>query len=410
VTESGGRDRTAERLGSYELEAALGHGTFGRRYRARHVGLDSPRVVEVRETAGADERSHFLEEARTAAALQHPNIVPVLDFGSQGDLQYLVTDLMESTTLAERLSRVPVSWRLRDPAVRRWIREVAAGLDHARELGATGGDLRLASVLVEAGADRALLTVFGDVRAFAALLLEVATGGRDADWTTLLPGLDAVLANRYRTAAELASAVLDAVPIGPPVAAPPPSPPGPAQALVPRPIAALRTRVPLPRPGAPAVAAAAVAVLVGAGVLAGVVRVAQPPAPHPAAHVSPALGVALPAAAYTVTVLSVDGGGAPPRAVRLAGGDRFVTVVVLCRAGGGGRVPVSPYDWTVTDATGQLYDAVVDGLDGSLPERTLGPGQSARGRVGFVVPRSAVGLQLHFNAEQGSGSAQVPLP
>ena len=72
-------------------------------------------------------------------------------------------------------------------------------------------------------------------------------------------------------------------------------------------------------------------------------------------------------------------------------------------------MPVSPYDWVVLDAGGHRYGAVVDGLSGALPERVLGPGQSASGEVGFVVPMSARGLRLRFDAELGDESASVPL-
>lgn len=61
------------------------------------------------------------------------------------------------------------------------------------------------------------------------------------------------------------------------------------------------------------------------------------------------------------------------------------------------------------DAAGHEYGAVVDGLRGGLPERVLGPGQSASGEVGFVVPVAASGLRLRFDAEFGDASASVPL-
>ena len=77
--------------------------------------------------------------------------------------------------------------------------------------------------------------------------------------------------------------------------------------------------------------------------------------------------------------------------------------------GAGGQNVVSPYDWVVSDAGGALYLPVVDGLGSPLPERELGPDQTAQGRVGFVVPRTARGLVLTFDSEVGDGSAQVPI-
>jgi hypothetical protein len=402
VAEVGGRDLTGERLGSYLLEAADGESAFGRRYRATHVALDSPRMVEVRD-AGVDPyvRERFLGEARAAARLEHPNIVAVLDYGAEGDLVYVVTEHVESTTLAERLGRLPVAGRLRDPSVRRWIADVAAGLDHAREAGLPVGPLRPASVLVEAGGDHALLTDYGDVRAFADLLREIVTGAAPPAGGTLPADLETVLADaamtRYRTAGELARAV---------VGAPPAGTRQPAPAHVPH-------RV--PRPSARHAAAGAAAVLAGACAVAVAAWAArQPPgpavpAPGLAAPVVGGLGSPLRVGDLTLTVLSVDTGAPSPSSVRVGPGDRFVAVRVRCQDTGSGAMPVSPYDWVLLDATGTTYGAVVDGLSGGLPQRVLGPGQSAVGEVGFVVPASTPGLRLTFDAERGDASASVPL-
>jgi hypothetical protein len=402
VAEVGGRDLTGERLGSYVLVAADGESAFGRRYRATHVALDSPRIVEVRD-AGVDPyvRERFLDEARAAARLEHPNIVAVLDYGAEGDLVYLVTEHVESVTLAERLRQVPVAGRLGDPSVRRWIADVAAGLDHARDAGLPSGPLRPASVLVETAGDHALLTDYGDVRAFADLLRELATGAAPPAAGMLPADLETVLGAaataRYRTAGELARAVVGVLP---------------GEARQPRPARAPRG---VPRPSPRQAAAAAAAVLVGAGVVALVARAAGPPPGPPraasglAAPVAGDLGMPIRVGGLTLTVLSVDTGAALPPSLHAGGDDRFVAVRVLCRSAGGAATPVSPYDLVVLDADGDEYGAVVDGLGGGLPERVLGPGQSASGEVGFVVPESARGLRLRFDAELGDASASVPL-
>ena len=399
--EVGGRDLTGERLGSYLLDAVAGEGAFGRRYRATHVALDSPRIVEVRD-AGVDPyvRERFLDEARAAARVEHPNVVAVLDFGAEGDLLYLVTEHMESTTLAERLRDVPVPRRLEDPSVRRCIGDVAAGLDCARDAGLPGGALRPASVLVERGDGRALLTDYGDLPAFADLVREIVTGGPAAADSVLPTDLDTVLAdaaaNRYRTAGEVARAVVGA--------APGEAPPTPSRA---------GSRV--PRPSVPRSAAAAAAVLAGAGVVAVAAWAARPPpgpphaAPDLAAPVAGDLGSPLQVGGLTLVVLSVDSGAAPPPSIAVGDGDRFVAVLVRYQSAASGATPVSPYDWVLLDAAGTAYGAVVDGLSVGLAQRVLGPGQSAFGEVGFVVPGSAVGLRLRFDAEFGDASASVPL-
>ncbi|HSR21998.1 MAG TPA: DUF4352 domain-containing protein, partial [Candidatus Eisenbacteria bacterium] len=121
------------------------------------------------------------------------------------------------------------------------------------------------------------------------------------------------------------------------------------------------------------------------------------------------VGAPIPVAGLLLTVQVVDLGGVPPAALRLPPSDRFVTVGVQCEGDGSGPAVVSPYDWVLTDASGAVYGPVVDGLSGSLQERQLAPTDIARGRIGFVVPRSAQGLVLNYDAEQGDASAQVPL-
>src|SRR5215471_11062475 len=127
-----GHDLTGRQLGAYRLEAPLGDGAFGRVYRGRHLVLDILRAVKVMRTDIARDpqyQERFLREARTAAQLHHPNIVAVYDYGTEEDVQYLVMEYVESMTLAERLARLPLAGRLTDPTVRRWVSDVAAGLD-----------------------------------------------------------------------------------------------------------------------------------------------------------------------------------------------------------------------------------------------------------------------------------------
>jgi serine/threonine protein kinase len=218
VTASAGdRDLTGRQLGPYLLEAVVGEGAFGRVYRARHVELNVPRAVKVmRHALAADRRfrERFLREARMAARLDHPNIVSVHDFAAEAEVQYLVMEYVDSLTLAEQLTRRPVPGRLDEPVVQRWIREVAAALDHAHGLGIVHRDLKPANVLIRSSDQRAMLTDFGiaqaldepsltltgvamgtyaymspeqargqsdltsaaDVYAFAAMLVEIATG------------------------------------------------------------------------------------------------------------------------------------------------------------------------------------------------------------------------------------------
>jgi serine/threonine-protein kinase len=513
VTEGGGQDLTGRQLGPYRLEAPLGHGGFGRVYRARHVALDIPRAVKVMQADLAVDpqfRERFLREARTAAQLHHPNIVAVFDFGTDGDIQYLVMEYVESATLADHLSRMPVPGRLGDPSVRRWVRDVGMGLDHAHAFGIVHRDLKPTNVLVKTMDGRAMLTDFGiahartdprltvagqsvgtyaymspeqcegtpdptsasDVYALAAMLYEITTGdppfGKGISAVSghiqkpmpalrlkapdLPSGLDAVLAkglakapgDRYQTAGELVSNFLVAVPertaeperaaeteqqpdatvVTMPSApwSPPSSPYVEPEPPAPEPRLRLPSLPTLPRPTSlpvVAVIAGVAAVVLGAVAVVAIVRMAQPGPPRPPAPVPSSPGLPNPIRGAVGTPMRVGGSRLtvidfnaqatpPPSTVVRPDAEHFVLVDVRYQAGAG-AVVASPYDWVLSDDQSHVYVATVDGLSGRLPERTLSANQSVRGSLGFVVPKSAKGLVLHYDAEIGDQAAQVPL-
>jgi hypothetical protein len=350
---------------------------------------------------------------------------------------------VESLTLAERLAQLPAPDRLTDPTVVHCMRDVAAALDHAHGRGVVHGDLKAANVLLRTGDGRALLgdfaiaaagrvpaaTAAGDVRAFAALLHEVATGSppyggelaaigghpdrpppplgltapdlpRDLE-AVLSRGLSAPPRAGYGTAGELAAAYLEAVerlPSGAALAVSRPPAPVPA---APR----RRRRGPTARVVAPA------AVLLFGTVI--LTLVAPPPTAEGRdslpAPVAGALGRPVAVGGLRLTVLGAALDAQPPASVRLRPGDRFVLVQVAYQADGRGGTIASPYDWALTDASGAAYAVAQDGIDGALPEAELGPAGTARGRLGFVVRRAARGLVLQFDSELGDDAARFPL-
>jgi serine/threonine protein kinase len=94
------------RLGPYEIQSALGAGGMGEVYKARDTRLD--RTVAIKVLLGAfsgdvDRLRRFEQEARAAAALNHPNIVVLYDIGQHDGAPFLVTELLEGSTLRERL-------------------------------------------------------------------------------------------------------------------------------------------------------------------------------------------------------------------------------------------------------------------------------------------------------------------
>jgi len=95
------------RLGPREILAAIGAGGIGEVYCARDPRL--AREVAIKVLSGglsydADRLCRFEQEARAAAALNHPNILAVFDIGSHDGAPYVVSELLDGETLRERVS------------------------------------------------------------------------------------------------------------------------------------------------------------------------------------------------------------------------------------------------------------------------------------------------------------------
>ena len=101
------------KLGEYEVKSLLGSGGMGEVYRARDARLGRDVAIKVLPllAAGSDRLRRFEQEARAAAALNHPNILAVFQMGTYEGAPYLVSELLEGETLREQLKRGPLSVR-----------------------------------------------------------------------------------------------------------------------------------------------------------------------------------------------------------------------------------------------------------------------------------------------------------
>jgi len=146
------------RLGPYEILSPLGAGGMGEVYRARDTKLDRDVAVKVlpeRLAADTDALARFEREAKAVAALSHPNILGIFDFGREKNVTYAVMELLQGETLREKLS-APVAVR---KAIE-WSIQIAQGLAAAHEKGIVHRDLKPENVFV--GADgRIKLLDFG---------------------------------------------------------------------------------------------------------------------------------------------------------------------------------------------------------------------------------------------------------
>src|SRR5258705_13879574 len=105
---------TGTHLGPYEIVSLLGAGGMGEVYRARDPRLGRDVAIKVLPgafSADVDRLHRFEQEARAAAALNHPNILAVFDIGTHADTPFIVSELLEGETLRERLQAGAVARR-----------------------------------------------------------------------------------------------------------------------------------------------------------------------------------------------------------------------------------------------------------------------------------------------------------
>ena len=166
-------DLQASLAGEYSLQRELGRGGMGIVYLARDVQLDRDVAIKVLPPHLArttESRERFVREARTAARLSHPHIVPIHRVGEAGSFVFFVMSYVEGETVGERLRR---DGPLPPAEAARVLREVAWALAYAHGHGIVHRDVKPDNILLEAGTGRALVTDFG-----------IAHGGADAEFDT----------------------------------------------------------------------------------------------------------------------------------------------------------------------------------------------------------------------------------
>ncbi|MEP6999012.1 MAG: protein kinase [bacterium] len=158
--------------GEYSLEREVGRGGMGIVYLAREVRLARPVAIKVLPRALAerpDLRESFLQESRTVAGLNHPNIVPVYAAGERDGFVYIAMAFVEGITLGERI-------RTRGPLLpgqaARVLREVAWALAYAHGAHIVHRDVSAENILLERGSERAIVTDFGIASAMHAAALD----------------------------------------------------------------------------------------------------------------------------------------------------------------------------------------------------------------------------------------------
>lgn len=147
--------------GRYSLERELGRGGMGIVYLARDVALDRPVAIKLFPpdlAARPALRERFLREARTAARLSHPNIVPIHTVEESGRLVWFVMAYVPGESLGQRIRN---TGPLPPVEASRVMRDVAWALGYAHAQGVVHRDVKPDNVLLEAGTRRALIADFG---------------------------------------------------------------------------------------------------------------------------------------------------------------------------------------------------------------------------------------------------------
>jgi len=138
---------TGTRLGPYEIVAPIGAGGMGEVFKARDTRLERSVAVKVLPSEFATNPSlklRFEREAKTISQLNHPHICTLHDIGSDNGIAYLVMELLEGDTLAERIAHGPLPLA----EVLKYGAQVADALDRAHRAGITHRDLKPGNIMI----------------------------------------------------------------------------------------------------------------------------------------------------------------------------------------------------------------------------------------------------------------------
>jgi predicted ATPase len=168
------------KLGQYEIVTALGVGGMGEVYHARDARLGRAVAIKILTGEFAADSAwlhRFEREARSASALNHPNIVTIYELGSDGPVHYIAMEMIEGKTLRDLLAggSMPIRTAIEIAA------QVAEGLAKAHEAGIAHRDIKPANLMVSRD---------GFVKILDFGLAKIATPGGDVTQTDAGAGLD----------------------------------------------------------------------------------------------------------------------------------------------------------------------------------------------------------------------------
>ncbi|MGE0712485.1 MAG: protein kinase [Planctomycetota bacterium] len=153
------------RLGPYVLRKQIAQGGMGTVFDAYHERLEREvalKTLRPGQESSDEDLQRFLNEARAAARLNHPNVVPVFDVGEDKGTRYLAMELVRGRSLHDRIRAEGPLSAADALAI---IAEAGQGLQHAHDLGILHRDLKPANILLQAPDGTPRITDFGVARA-----------------------------------------------------------------------------------------------------------------------------------------------------------------------------------------------------------------------------------------------------
>ncbi|MBN1285224.1 MAG: protein kinase [Anaerolineae bacterium] len=162
-------------LGAYRVVERIGEGGMATVFKAYQASVDRFVALKVLPAQYANDPQflgRFQQEARTIARLEHPNIIPVYDFGEQAGITYLVMRYLQAGSLKEILEKGPLPFA----DIVRVMNQVTGGLDYAHRQGVVHRDIKPANILVDREGN-AFLTDFGIAKILEGNVSFTATGG-----------------------------------------------------------------------------------------------------------------------------------------------------------------------------------------------------------------------------------------
>ena len=177
------------------VEEVIGHGDMGVVYRAEELALQRRVALKliVPEYSGDERfRERFRRESRIAAAIDHPNVIPVFDAGDEGGVLYIMMRFVEGTDMR---ALIAAERRLEPLRTARIVRQVGAALDAAHARGMLHRDVKPSNVLL-ARRDHVYLSDFGLAKPAASIDALTRQGTIVARAEYVAPGTDPERARR----------------------------------------------------------------------------------------------------------------------------------------------------------------------------------------------------------------------